>query len=405
MDLKDEFIQIIKRYSELSLSDTALSKNETKKYIQEVFNVSLSEVFIDTQEPIKEKQTQEINGCIYIFKKGKNIGQKCGSGKSKFCSKHKKNDTNQEKKHVTKSIPKLTKIETGSVINQNWFIGTSIGKGGFGEIYSAAKFNEHGNYKDDDFNFAIKIEPKSNGPLFVEMHFYKRVVVEKEIEQFKLQKNIQNLGLPKYYGSGLYNDYRYIVMERYDSNIDKLFRNGHLNSSTILQIGIQILNVVEYIHSKGYIHADIKGENILLKENDTSHIYLVDFGLCSRYSNIYQPDPKKAHNGTLKYTSRDSHKGVESRRGDLEILGYNMIEWSGGILPWQHLCKNNAGKKILNEVSESKTKYMNDLSLFFNKVQFCDTNLKNKLQTYFETITKITFEELPPYQLLHNIFN
>ncbi len=44
--------------------------------------------------------------------------------------------------------------------------------------------------------------------------------------------------------------------------------NGNLNSSTILQIGIQILNIVEYIHSKGYIHADIKGENILLKEND-----------------------------------------------------------------------------------------------------------------------------------------
>ncbi len=65
-------------------------------------------------------------------------------------------------------------------------------------------------------------------------------------------------------------------MERYDSNIDKLFRNGNLNSSTILQIGIQILNIVEYIHSKGYIHADIKGENILLKENDPYHIYLVD---------------------------------------------------------------------------------------------------------------------------------
>ncbi len=337
MDLKDEFIQIIKRYSELSLMDT---ENETKKYIQEAFNASLSEVFItDTQEPSKQEQIQD--GCIYIFKKGKNIGQKCGSGKFKFCSKHKKNDlnieVNQEKnvKERKKPIPKpkpTNKIETGLVINQNWFLGTSIGKGGFGEIYSAAKFNEFGNYKDDDFNFAIKIEPKSNGPLFVEMHFYKRVIVEKEIEKFKLQKNIQNLGLPKYYGSGLYNDYRYIVMERYDSNIDKLFRNGNLNSSTILQIGIQILNIVEYIHSKGYIHADIKGENILLKENDPYHIYLVDFGLCSRYSNIYRPDPKKAHNGTLKYTSRDNHKGVESRRGDLEILGYNMIEWSGGIL-------------------------------------------------------------------------
>ncbi len=53
MDLKDEFIQIIKRYSELSLMDT---ENETKKYIQEAFNASLSEVFItDTQEPSKQE--------------------------------------------------------------------------------------------------------------------------------------------------------------------------------------------------------------------------------------------------------------------------------------------------------------------------------------------------------------
>ncbi len=91
------------------------------------------------------------------------------------------------------------------------------------------------------------------------MHFYKRVIVEKEIEKFKLQKNIQNLGLPKYYGSGLYNDYRYIVMERYDSNIDKLFRNGNLNSSTILQIGIQILTLWSTSIPKGYIHADLTG--------------------------------------------------------------------------------------------------------------------------------------------------
>ncbi len=71
------------------------------------------------------------------------------------------------------------------------------------------------------------------------MHFLQRVIVEKEIEKFKLQKNIQNLGLPKYYGSGctMIID---ILLWKGMINIDKLFRNGNLNSSTILQIGIQI---------------------------------------------------------------------------------------------------------------------------------------------------------------------
>ncbi len=92
------------------------------------------------------------------------------------------------------------------------------------------------------------------------MHFYKRVIVEKEIENLNFKKIFKILGLPKYYGSDCTMIIDILVMDRYDSNIDKLFRNGNLNSSTILQIGIQILNIVEYIHSKGYIHADIKGE-------------------------------------------------------------------------------------------------------------------------------------------------
>ncbi len=68
MDLKDEFIQIIKRYSELSLMDT---ENETKKYIQEAFNASLSEVFItDTQEPSKQEQSKMD---VFIFLKKEKI--------------------------------------------------------------------------------------------------------------------------------------------------------------------------------------------------------------------------------------------------------------------------------------------------------------------------------------------
>ncbi len=67
MDLKDEFIQIIKGILNFLLW---ILKIETKKYIQEAFNASLSEVFItDTQDTIKQEQIQD--GCIYSFKKGK----------------------------------------------------------------------------------------------------------------------------------------------------------------------------------------------------------------------------------------------------------------------------------------------------------------------------------------------
>ena len=71
------------------------------------------------------------------------------------------------------------------------------------------------------------------------------------------------------------------------------------------------LDVLEYIHSKGYVHADIKGANLLLgkMKGYENQVYLVDFGLAARYTNVYKPDPRRAHNGTLEYTSRDGHEG------------------------------------------------------------------------------------------------
>ena len=38
--------------------------------------------------------------------------------------------------------------------------------------------------------------------------------------------------------------------------------------------------------------------------------------------------------GTIEYTSRDAHIGAHSRRSDLEILGYNLVHWMSGDLPW-----------------------------------------------------------------------
>ena len=68
--------------------------------------------------------------------------------------------------------------------------------------------------------------------------------------------------------------------------------------------------MLEYIHDKKYVHADIKGANLLLDLKTQNHVYLVDFGLASHYTKSeYKLDPKKAHNGTIEYTSRDAHMG------------------------------------------------------------------------------------------------
>lgn len=75
------------------------------------------------------------------------------------------------------------------------------------------------------------------------------------------------------------------------------------------------MNVLEYIHFKTYVHADIKGGNLLLHSKSLDQVYLVDFGLASHYTKgEYKLDPKKAHNGTIEYTSRDAHMGGTDNR-------------------------------------------------------------------------------------------
>ena len=63
-----------------------------------------------------------------------------------------------------------------------WRIGSSIGLGGFGEIYAARKVkkgNDNDSGGDGDNNrsedYIVKVEPHTNGPLFVEIAFYLKV--------------------------------------------------------------------------------------------------------------------------------------------------------------------------------------------------------------------------------------
>lgn len=53
---------------------------------------------------------------------------------------------------------------------------------------------------------------------------------------------------------------------------------------------------------------------------------------------------------------------VQTRRGDLEILAYNLLQWLGCKLPWMNLLKNP------KDVQESKEKYMKEIPKF---IQMC----------------------------------
>ncbi|KAL3274419.1 hypothetical protein HHI36_015809 [Cryptolaemus montrouzieri] len=286
---------------------------------------------------------------------------------------------------------------------KKWKLGTSIGQGGFGEIYSA----QEADTKSANYPYVVKIEPHENGPLFVEINFYIRNAKAQDVEDFKNTKKLKTIGMPIYLGSGSHEyknqKYRFLVMPKFGTDIWKLFlENGKaFPVTTVFKLGVQILDVIEFIHSRGYVHADIKGANILIgSSKDTqSQTYLVDFGLATKYQTggEFKPNPKKAHDGTIEYLSRDAHRGVPTRRGDLEILAYNLIQWLGCILPWESNLTNPV------KVQESKEQNMSDINKFL-KSCFGSKTIPAAMTEFLKYINSLKFDAKPDYAKIRKMF-
>ncbi|XP_058816936.1 nucleosomal histone kinase 1 [Topomyia yanbarensis] len=290
---------------------------------------------------------------------------------------------------------------------RQWKTGPSIGSGGFGEIYCACDAGSSVK-KAEDYPNVVKIEPHGNGPLFVEMHFYMRNAKQDEIEKFKKAHGLKHLGMPYFVGNGSHElqnlKHRFLIMPRYGTDLWGIFlkNNKRFPLHTIYRIALQMIDVLEYIHECSYVHADLKGANILLgfgKVASKQQLFLVDFGLASHYTNKdFKPDPKKMHNGTIEYTSRDAHQGVPTMRGDMEILAYNLVQWAGTLLPWE-------AEKLLgnpNKVQESKDKYMKDVNGF---MKYCfKKEIPKPLHEYTKYVASLKFDEMPDYKKCRKLF-
>ncbi|XP_048208835.1 serine/threonine-protein kinase VRK2 [Perognathus longimembris pacificus] len=291
------------------------------------------------------------------------------------------------------------------VEGKRWVLGKMIGSGGFGLIYLAFPTNE----PDKDARHVIKVEYQENGPLFSELKFYQRAAKKDCIKKWIALKQLDHLGIPVFYGSGLTEfkgrSYRFMVMERLGMDLQKISdQNGSFKKSTVLQLGIRMLDILEYIHENEYVHGDIKAANLLLGYKNPDRVYLADYGLSYRYCpngnhKQYQENPRKGHNGTIEFTSLDAHKGVAlSRRSDVEILGYCMLQWLCGKLPWERnlqdpVAVQNAKRNLLDELPESVLKWAPSGKGVYEIAQF------------LMCVHSLAYNEKPNYQKLKKLLN
>ncbi|KAH8028198.1 hypothetical protein HPB51_014153 [Rhipicephalus microplus] len=293
------------------------------------------------------------------------------------------------------------------LFKKQWRLGKAVGLGGFGEIYLAS--DEVSKPVDASAAYVIKIEPHSNGPLFTEINFYLRVGKAEQIDQWVKQRKLDYLGMPRFRGSGSHEHngvkYRFMVMDRFGEDLQKILdRQGKtLPLKTAFSLGMRVIDVLEYVHSYEYIHADVKASNLLLGfgKGNENKVYLVDFGLACRYTQNgkhkeYKEDLRKAHDGTIEFTSRDAHIGAHSRRGDIEILGYNLLQWLCCRLPWEDNLKNP------EYVSQQKSRLMEDIPLLISKC-FPHGDIPCGITEFLQYVASMKFEDTPDYKRLKRI--
>uniref|UniRef100_A0A3Q3D8P6 non-specific serine/threonine protein kinase n=3 Tax=Hippocampus comes TaxID=109280 RepID=A0A3Q3D8P6_HIPCM len=291
---------------------------------------------------------------------------------------------------------------------KKWRLGKILGQGGFGLIYHASQ--DLGSSVSTDTDFVVKVEYLENGPLFSELCFYIRAAKPESMQQWMRSRRLDHLGIPKYWGSGQaeYNGlrYRFMVMERLGTDLQKMSeRNGgRFKKATVLRVGQVLVDILEYVHENEFVHADIKASNLMLGHKNPQELYLVDYGLARRYcvdgvQKEYKENPKKGHNGTIEYTSLDAHKGVApSRRGDIQILGFCLLHWLCGSLPWENDLKNAI------KVMEAKARLMDKLpeSVQQLSVSGASTAEVAALLLYAKSLG---FQDKPDYQRLRQMLS
>jgi serine/threonine protein kinase len=163
----------------------------------------------------------------------------------------------------------------------------------------------------------------------------------------------------------------------------------------------QMLSRIQYMHSKNFIHRDIKPENFLMGlGNAKREVFIIDFGLSKRYrdpiSRAHIPFAEgKLLAGTARYASLACAQGIEpSRRDDLESLGFVLLYFLKGSLPWNGLPGDTPERKFA-QVRDMKARLSID--------ELC-SGLPPIFARYFRIVRSLEFDQAPNYAELRLLF-
>ena len=270
----------------------------------------------------------------------------------------------------------------GKILFDKYLLVKKLGEGSFGCIYSA---RENNNW------YAIKFENKNKGQNLLENEAY-------------IMSYLNGPRIPAVKSFGYSGDHNVLIMELMGKSLEDLFENlpnKKMSIRCVCNLGYQMIDIMEYIHNKHIIHRDIKPDNFVMgKGAKSKYLFLLDFGLSKKYRSSttlkhYPLIKRKKLTGTARYASINALNGMtQSRRDDLEAIGYVLMYFLIGKLPWQGMVNKNKDERYLRimEVKRDTT-----------PEQLCK-GFPPEFERYISYTRNLEYEEQPDYDLLKNLF-
>jgi len=255
-----------------------------------------------------------------------------------------------------------------------------LGEGSFGKVYKVESNNKY---------YAMKLESKKHSQGLLE-------------SEATIMTYLKGSNIPKIELLTQNEEYNILIMELMGKSLEELI-NIHKNFSikTVCMLAYQMINILQFIHEKHIIHRDIKPDNFVMGLNENNaHLFIIDFGLSKKFRSSktliqYPLIKKKKLIGTARYASIHALEELEqSRRDDLESVGYVLIYFLKGSLPWQGLKakgKEERYRKILEKKKEiSSEELCKGFPIIF--------------QNFVYYVKNLDYLEEPDYENLKNMF-
>lgn len=264
----------------------------------------------------------------------------------------------------------------------------------------------------------FKLMRRINGGAFGEIYLGKDIINNVEVivkvekvdavhpqlrHEYKVYRELQGCpGITEIEYYGIHKNYHVLVMEHLGNSLSDLLKlcNMKFTLYTVLEIADQLITRVQDIHERSLIHRDIKPENMMMGMNDNkSVLYLIDFGLAKLYRDqkTLKVSPfsyGKGFAGTPRYAALHTHNGIrQSPRDDLESIGYNLVYFLKGNLPWQGITLPR--KEKYEKIRKMKQTISID--------KLCD-DLPKEFKTFFNYVKSLKYEDVPKYSILRDLF-